>query len=104
MLDKISELKNNSLNELVNIYHFRADTIISYKFAEDFIKSQSGVFTFTNTITDIKFSSDELIDKFKNYDNNYLSGLSFQHIINTFEVWFFDLIKIILLNRYLIGW
>jgi len=97
MKKQVIDLKKNCIENLNNIYEFKANTVFSYQFTEESIKGKK--VTLINPITNKTITENELIQELESYKNNYLVTLSFQHTINIFESWFFDLIKIILLNN-----
>ncbi len=91
----ISELTTKSIQELDDIYGFVAYSNLSYKLYGDTVTNG---FKMTANLPQINQTIDQnmLRDKLDYFGKKYLAELGFQLSISIFEVWLFDLLRILL--------
>ena len=91
----ISELTTKSIQELDDIYGFVAYSNLSYKLYGDAVTNGLKI---TADLPHVNQTIDQnvLRDKLDHFGNKYLSELGFQLSISVFEVWLFDLLRILL--------
>ena len=95
MKSTITALTAASLKELDDIYGFFAYTNLSYKMFSDAVSSG---FKTTAIITNrnLRVDQNDLKVKFDGFSKSYLGEVAFQLSVSAFEVWLFDLLRILL--------
>ena len=97
MNSSISALTKKSVEELDDIYGFVAYNNLVYKLYGDSVVNG---FTITAELPHLNQSIDQnaLRDKLDHYSKTYLRELGFQLSASVFEVWLFDVLRILLIN------
>lgn len=97
MNSSISALTKKSVEELDDIYGFVAYNNLVYKLYRD---SVANGFKITAELPHVNQSVDQnaLRDKLDHYSKTYLRELGFQLSASVFEVWLFDVLRILLIN------
>ncbi|MBV9469148.1 MAG: hypothetical protein JO316_10835 [Abitibacteriaceae bacterium] len=95
-MDGIEALTNHTLAELNAIFEFNSHTNLAYQVFED--KAPNNLVTVTMA-TNILNTKQDLLPLYLKYRNGYLLTLSFQHTVTLFEAFFFDLLRLLLIEE-----
>jgi len=99
VVDEINDLENRSLSELKAAYEFRAQTTLAYQTFEKNCTKENAEQRIENPVTGSSITRAELVQVFEGYQKHYLIFLVFQYFISVFESFFFDFLKILLVNE-----
>lgn len=108
MPDPVSELEDAARRALVEIFEFKAFSELAYLLAIDHCKSCRGApqrfelpfseFDPTGRFSDRRASPAELPALLRTYEAGYLQEVALQTLVARFEYFFFDLLRLLLLN------
>jgi hypothetical protein len=90
MRNNVQEITRRSLNEMQEIYEFRAFTQLAYLTFEDVGRKLSNAnhpWPISIQPIDKTYDQLEVTHKLQSYNENFLPQLSFQHSITIFESW-----------------
>lgn len=91
-MNDIEVLRERTIKELIKIYEFKTHTEMAYR---QFQKCASDSFHTVNFITHTSYNKQNLLPRYEQYSLDYLTSLSFQHTVNIFEAFLFDLLDLL---------
>ncbi len=96
-IDRLNDLEQRSLSELIKAHDYFVDTRQAWNFVLLAARQGKG-FSVRNMTTNTTTTPDQLVEKARNYSTHLIAEATFCQFIEIFEGFFFDLLRIWLMN------